>query len=131
MGADISVVRCAAPEDLRPGQYVTITHEKFEFYPFCQASESVSPPTSTTLVSTYPNAPVAPIRIVGVCLPLVHARGVTGKPVLLDLRLVQVAIVNEEFAKTYAKAVRAHRKRRKRESSDDTSSPSKNSSKKN
>ncbi|MFG0258162.1 MAG: hypothetical protein ACF8GE_09700 [Phycisphaerales bacterium JB043] len=130
MGADLTVVCCAAPEDLRAGQYVTVVNEKFEFYPWRAASECDTPPTRTILVDSYPNDPVVPMRIESVCLPFVHARSITGKPLLLDIRFKQLVLVDDAFARGFAKAVRSYRKRRKNESRSDSSAHEKKTSKK-
>ena len=117
MGAEMTAVCCAAPEDIRAGSYVMIMQDSFEFYPWCAARDSMNPPTTTTLVRMYPDKDAEPMRVISVCLPFLHVQTRAKRPVLLDGRRMRLGVVDRHSlvdmprACVHSKSGRSQRKR--------------------
>ena len=94
----VKTVRPVAPEDLRPGMYLTVMRETLEFVPMMAF---VDPNAEATVRSVTVDACAAgePVRVEEVCLPFVLVTDKRGASRVLDLRCVHVARVAKRFAR--------------------------------
>lgn len=95
---EIQIARPLAPEDLRPGQHVSVLHVVVERE--AAPWECVSP--SATLQPTKLRVPPCgslPVEVVDICLPFVLVKSVRGKCRTLDVRRFRLARVSDDFAR--------------------------------
>jgi hypothetical protein len=104
--------RLIGPEDIRPGQYVTVAEETHEIMPVGSDRECkiVIEPQLVTMRCHWSGIP---FKVVSVALPYVLARDFERDPVMLDLRRFRLAVLPAEFAQSYFKAMTKMRKRQK------------------
>lgn len=95
----VSAARSLAPEDIRPDQYVAVTHVVAQFlWPFsCDGADWRLPEVRKVLWMPYTQR--GPLKIVEVCLPFVLARQVDGKHRVLDTRTCRLAKLSERFGR--------------------------------
>lgn len=89
---ETAVARGVAPEDLTPGDCITVLqvlHEKN-----CFEREAGEP----TMVWKLPAGVAMPARVLEICLPFVLIETVRGKTRLVDVRRFRLARVSERFA---------------------------------
>jgi hypothetical protein len=94
-----SLSRSLAPEDVRAGRYVAITHvvEQFLWPSPCDGAEWRTPQVREVLWRPY--AQRGPLKVVEVCLPFVLARQVDGKFRVLDTRACRLVELSERFGR--------------------------------
>ncbi len=107
--------RVIGPEDVRCGDYVTVTHTLYEY---------IQDPCSSTPGHEIPIARVTVMsddagkakKIVEVCLPFVLVKDATGKLDSLDLRRHRIARLTKAYGRRAfcAKIAKKSRKKRKR-----------------
>lgn len=92
----VKTTRKVAPEDMRPGDYVTVAHETAEFI-FCldEWRKQVEP----TRVTFMPDCAGQPLRVVSVCLPYVLVRTPERKHETLDLRRHHLVRLSRAYGK--------------------------------
>lgn len=98
MHCDIDTVRPLAPEEIRPGMHVCVTHEVDERLPYFDLEDLRSCAPQTVRFVRLPTEPSLPLRVVAVCLPFVLAERPDGKQEMLDVRLRRVARLTGRFA---------------------------------
>ena len=81
-----SVVARVAGEDIRPGDFVTITQEIFEFPSFLwSCSGGLLSTDELVRLSYLPHDAGLPFKVKAVCLPFVYAKRPHGKLVTIDI----------------------------------------------
>jgi hypothetical protein len=115
METAIETSRSAAAEDLREGDYVTVTRMAVELVPFlvdeCWTTPRVHRVHVTPPWSGYP------LRVVKVCLPFVLTRDPKSQSMTLDLRRYQLAKLTEGYGRKAFKCLqRQHEKETKAQS---------------
>jgi hypothetical protein len=113
VAADTSatLVRSLAPEDIRPGDYVTPLHMLAEVpsYWWCDDDWSL-PRDRPVYIRFMTGCDGAPLRVKSVCLPFVLVKQPSGQSQTVDLRKCQLARLNHKYArrawKAYKKAAR-------------------------
>ena len=91
-----TISKALPPEDIRPGDYVSVTHVLGEFLPCF--SEMPWQPVELIRVMMLPWQ-VQPMKVVEVCLPFVLVRKVSGKHETLDVRRYRLARVSKDFGR--------------------------------
>ena len=115
MSTDLPVCKTLAPEDLSPGMDITVLHFVREYTPLPGCFTDDDAVGKTVRWNERPRRVVPPLRVVGVCLPLVLAEDPLGVPRTLDIRAVRLARIDESFAALYRERIRAEVARRKGE----------------
>ncbi|UCD74227.1 MAG: hypothetical protein JSV91_10600 [Phycisphaerales bacterium] len=115
MSSKSNISRAIAPEDIRPGAYVTILHVIDEFLPQILCGDDASWRSVQPLrVRWLPSGEHSPMKVKSVCLPFVFVKMPGGKHRSLDVRQHQLAEVSDEYARRVFRAARGKRRRRRR-----------------
>jgi hypothetical protein len=103
--AETTLAKALAPEDIRPGDFVTPLFTVAEMPSFWWDSSVWSLPHDqpVRVRMTY-NCDGMPMRVKAVCLPFVLTKNPAGEESTFDLRKCQVARLNNGFAKRAWKA---------------------------
>ncbi len=111
MAYKIKTVRPVAPEDLRPGQYITVMSIVYTESPFLYASDVGGDEVPMARMRDVPGFSGAPFRVLDVCLPFIAVECNCGckRPVRIDLRRETIARVSKRYAKAHFKAAEAAR----------------------
>ncbi len=96
---DILTTACPlAPEDVRPGDYVTRHDVIVEIPSFMWCGDATLLPPHEPVRSMYrANDAGEPLRVAAVCVPYVLVRPVRGRQFVLDLRKVRLARLDLAF----------------------------------
>jgi hypothetical protein len=108
-----------APEDIRPGQYVIITHMVFEGLPHTYLQEPPGTRPIELLRVAFMSQHCTPMRVVDVCLPVIVIKAWDGEQNVIDARRVRLARVPLRFGRDTMARLRAKPKKRDKKSSDD------------
>jgi len=103
--------RFVGPEDVRPGDYVTISHTTHEVIA-CDAPITGSQEMEPIRVRTLSALAGWPFKVVSVSLPFVMVIDAYGDHATLDFRRHQLARVPKSYGKAAFTSVRAAQKRR-------------------
>lgn len=116
-GAPATLAKALAPEDVRPGDYVTPLDEVAEvpsFYWDCD--EAMLPRAELVRIRFLPAGGGVPLKVKGVCLPFVLVKHACGQRETLDVRRCRLARLNRTYAaaawKAYKKKGSAKRARK-------------------
>lgn len=106
--AEATLVRALAPEDIRPGDYVAVLHEVYEYPTWFWCDGGLALPREEAVrVRFTPPDDAAPLKVEAVCLPFVLVRQACGRHRTIDVRRRPLA----RLAKSYgAAAWRTYRK---------------------
>lgn len=97
------------PEDLHPGDYVTVAHTTYEFFAdFCALGENRD--VTPTRITMIPDEAGQPMKVLAVCLPFVLVRYTNRVAGTLDLRRHRVAKLSDTYGR---KAFKAGKQRQK------------------
>ena len=110
--APATLAKSLAPEDIRPGDYVTPLHLLAEVpsYWWCDDDWSL-PRDRPVYIRFITNCDGAPLRVKSVCLPFVLVKQPGGQSLTVDLRKCQLARLDREYARRAWKAYKATRAR--------------------
>ncbi|QDV74604.1 hypothetical protein K2D_28560 [Planctomycetes bacterium K2D] len=103
---NVTLAKTLAPEDVRPGDYVAVLSEEYEYAAFAWSCDS--PLTSDDpliRVRFRPRETTDPLRVIDACLPFVFVKEPKGKGRTLDLRAVRLARLDRAYAKRVWKAL--------------------------
>jgi hypothetical protein len=100
-----TLARSLAPEDIRPGDYVTPLHLLAEVpsYWWCDDDWSL-PRDRPVYIRFITNCDGAPLRVKSVCLPFVLVKQPSGQSLTVDLRKCQLARLDRQYARRAWKA---------------------------
>jgi hypothetical protein len=112
MKDQINIAKTLAPEDIRPGTYVSILHVFEEFTPFIFGFEPPREPPETFRVMRMPRK-VRPLRIVDVCLPFVLVEDTDGTPRTLDVRRYRLAALTDRYGRKAFDRLKTRKKKGK------------------
>lgn len=90
--------RVIGPEDVREGQYITVTHTMYEFLSDRCAPEYDQEVTATRVTLINGDAG-QPLKVVAVCLPFVLTRNTAGLLCSLDLRQHHIAKLTKGYGR--------------------------------
>lgn len=95
-----TLAKALAPEEVRPGQFVTLLQEIAEVpsYFWCRDSALVAP-EEMVRVRFIPSASGEPLKVMSVCLPFVLVKNPAGHERPLDLRKYRLARLSKRYAK--------------------------------
>ncbi len=99
MDKNVSISKPVAPEDIRPGDHVTLLRETLEvlnFFALCDPLVRCDPVARIELT---PCDAGVPLKVVAVCLPFVLVRDARDKHRTLDVRRHALARLDERFAR--------------------------------
>ncbi|MCA9260530.1 MAG: hypothetical protein KDA61_15060 [Planctomycetales bacterium] len=98
------MARTLAPEDVRVGDYVSLLYVVRELPAvfFCDDWQGLAPDEMLRF-RTLPEMAGEPLKVQAVCLPFVLVKRANGERRPLDLRRVQVARLDRNYAKTARK----------------------------
>lgn len=97
--------RLIGPEDIEPGDYVTVSHETFEYLP--SGCERDAEPMRVTLIADNAGRP---LKVVSICQPFVLVKDPNGKHYPLDLRAHRLARLSASYGKKTFKRMGRTRK---------------------
>lgn len=112
MSKKIKTIRPLAPDDIRTGMYVVITHMIGEHIPFCFDEASWRDRSTPIRIAWMPGNGGEPLRVESACVPFVLVRRADGTHATLDMRQYKLA----RLSKGYAKATRKRLKNTSKES---------------
>ena len=98
--------RVIGPEDVRRGDYVTVTHATYEFLPDGCTNTS-DKEVSPVRVTAMHHEAGRPYKVVSVCLPFVLVQDACNKLDTMDLRRHRIARVSRKYGKQTFKAMKA------------------------
>jgi hypothetical protein len=103
--AEATLAKALAPEDIRPGDFVTPLFTTAEVLSFWWNGGAWNlPPDQPVRVRMTYNCDGMPMRVKAVCLPFVLTKNPAGEQSSLDLRKCQIARLDGRFAKRAWKA---------------------------
>jgi hypothetical protein len=110
--AEATLAKALAPEEVRPGDFVTplsVVAEVPSWFWFCEGwNLPVNEPVRIRFISP---AEGVPMKVKSLCLPFVLVKQASGQSATLDLRKCQLARLDRSFARRAWKAYRkAHAK---------------------
>ncbi|RMF75386.1 MAG: hypothetical protein D6744_13560 [Planctomycetota bacterium] len=105
MTKQVRSIRPLAVEDLRIGDFVTITHELVESMPLCFIDDSATT-QKPKRVWLMPATAGRPLVVREVCLPFVFVETSKGKFRTLDVRRHRLARVSKKYARAVFDAVK-------------------------
>lgn len=102
-----TLAKPVAPEDLRRGEYVAVLSELVEFPSFLwDGDPHTLPPGEPIAVRFRPLDNGLPLRLRDLCLPFVLVKLPCGHHRTLDVRGLQLARLQEDYAKQVTKLIR-------------------------
>lgn len=93
-----TISQVLAPEDVRPGDYVSILNVMGEYLP-CFSLDEVAWRSVEPVRVLWMAPSVEPMKVVEVCLPFVLVRLINGEHRTLDTRRYRFARVSREFGR--------------------------------
>jgi hypothetical protein len=106
MDEEKTISRPLAPEDIRPGDYVSLLHVTTEFVPFFCAEDLQFRRIEPVRITCMPRS-IEPMEVVEVCLPFVLVRRPDDRHETLDVRRHQLARLSERFGKKAFKRIKS------------------------
>jgi len=90
--------RIRSPEDIRPGDFIAVTHTRFELIP-----DNLEPMLGGTEIepirlTALPGDAGTPMQVVAMCLPFVIGETVIDERVVVDTRRHALTKVSEDYA---------------------------------
>jgi hypothetical protein len=112
---DVTLAKTLAPEDVRPGDYVAVLSEEYEYAKFAWCCDSSFTDGDNILrVRFKPRETTGPLRVIDACLPFVFVKEPKGEGRTLDLRMVRLARLDRSYAKRVCKTLAAKAAKLKR-----------------
>jgi hypothetical protein len=100
-----TLAKCLAPEDIRPGDYVTPLSMLAEVPSYWWCADDWSLPRDRPVCIRFiTNCDGAPLRVKSICLPFVLVKQPSGQSLTLDLRKCQLARLDRKYARRAWKA---------------------------
>jgi hypothetical protein len=105
--AAATLARTVAPEDVQPGDFVTVLYEVVEVPSFLWQSDTALLPASEPVRIRFlaPRGGI-PFKVKSVCLPFVLVKYPSGRRRILDMRQYRLARLERRFAKSAWKALK-------------------------
>lgn len=104
-----------APEDVRPGDYVAVLDEQYE-YPavvwYCEPP--MGRENEVIRVRIRPTEDGGPLRVIDACLPFVFVKPPKGSGRTLDLRAVRLARLDRGYARRVCESLAGKKRRRRK-----------------
>jgi hypothetical protein len=105
VAAEATLAKALAPEDIRPGDFVTPLHVVAEVPSYYWFSEGWSLPADEPVRIRFTSpGDGLPLKVKSICLPFVLVKQASGERLTLDLRKCQLARLGRRYAKRAWKA---------------------------
>jgi hypothetical protein len=105
--AQATLAKALAPEEVRPGDYVTPLYAVAEVPSFWWYADAWNlPPDEPVRLRFTSTCDGAPLRVKSVCLPFVLAKQSSGIALTIDLRRCQLARLDPAYAKRAWKSLK-------------------------
>jgi hypothetical protein len=111
MSKKIKTIRPLAPDDLRTGMYVVITHLIGEHIPFCFDEASWRDRTTPIRIAWMPGNGGEPLRVESACVPFVLVERADGTHATLDMRQYKLARLSKRYARQTRKRLKKSSKK--------------------
>lgn len=112
--ATLTAARPFTPDDLRPGDGVTVAHVTAQILA-CEDPPPGDDENRVLRAKLIPESAGYPLRIKQVCLPFVLVKSPTGDHATLDLRRHHLLRLDDAYTRAAFKALDPKRKERKRD----------------
>ena len=113
--SETHVGRTLAPEDLQPGDLVSLLTEILELPSFLWGHDSqLLAPHEPVRMPWRPNDAGMPLRVEEICLPFVFVKTPNGGQRILDVRRHQLVRLSADYANNVWNALKKRKKRRRR-----------------
>ena len=105
------VGRSVGPEDLKPGDLVSLMTEILELPSFlwCHDSQLLTPDEPVRM-PWRPEDAGTPLKVKAICLPFVFVKAPNGDGRILDVRRCQLVRLSSDYARTVWKAFKKQKK---------------------
>ncbi len=103
------MARALAPEDIQPGDYVTVLHHVVEHMAAFWELRPGQAPEVYRLVHLPSGCGVGAARVLEVCLPFVLVRTARGKHRMVDVRQCRLARISAQFGERLFAALEAEK----------------------
>lgn len=115
---EISLAATVAPEDLRPGDFISVLNETFELPSFLWADSPIAGRDELVRIRCCASGAGAPLKVKAICLPFVFVKTSHGFAYAVDVRRVQLVRLQKQYVKASWKkpksdSVKAKRKKSK------------------
>jgi hypothetical protein len=116
-GADATLAKALAPEEIRPGDYVALLNVVYELPSFFWCDDAALVPREQPVrIQFTPENGSAPLKVKSVCLPYVLVKHPAGNKYTLDVRRSKLARLGRDFAKVAWKAIKNQRSKKEKRS---------------
>jgi hypothetical protein len=110
--AEATLAKALAPEEIRPGEFVTPLHVIAELPSFFWCGDGWTLPHDEPVrIRFTPTSDGLPLKVKSVCLPFVLVKQASGGRQTLDLRKCQLARLDRRYAKRAWKAYKKAQRR--------------------
>jgi len=114
-GADGTLAKALAPEEIRAGEYVALLNVVYELPSFFWCDDAALVPREQPVRILFtPEDGSVPLKVKSVCLPYVLVKHPEGRKFTLDVRRSKLARLSTRFAKTTWKAIKSQRPRKRK-----------------
>jgi hypothetical protein len=111
----ITLASTVAPEDLQPGDFVTLLHFVCELPSYLWCADATTMPVDEPVrIQLIPASAGQPLKVQAICLPFVLVKRPSGKQRTLDVRQCRLARLDWSFATATWKASKKGKSKRKR-----------------
>jgi hypothetical protein len=108
-----TLAKALAPEEIRPGDFVTPLHVVAEVPSYFWFTEGWNMPLEEPVRIRFTSpADGLPMKVKSLCLPFVLVKQASGQRVTLDLRKCQLARLDRRYAKRAWKGIKKTKTRR-------------------
>lgn len=105
-----SLAATTAPEDLRPGEYVAVLNETWEYPSFLWCGDAgTSPREEPIRIRWRPQPAGVPLKVKAVCLPFVFVEDPHGQFRTADVRQTEFVRLQRDYARLVWKSLRRQR----------------------
>jgi hypothetical protein len=112
--AECTLAKPLAPEEIRPGDFVSMLHEIAELPSFFWCADATVLPANELIRIQYvPEGGGIPMKVKSVCLPFVLVKSPFGDQRTLDVRQCRLARLDGNYARTTWKSYKKSRGGRK------------------
>lgn len=109
-GADGTLAKALAPEEIRTGDYVALLNVVYEVPSFFWCDDAALVPREQPVrIQFTPETGSVPLKVKSVCLPYVLVKHPDGRKFTLDVRRSKLARLGAGFAKIAWKAIKSQR----------------------
>ena len=106
----LSLAATTAPEDLRPGEYIAVLNETWEYPSFLWSGDSgLSAPDEPIRIRWRPRPAGVPLKVQAVCLPFVFLEDPQGQFRTADIRQTEFVRLHRDYARLVWKSLRRQR----------------------